>query len=125
MTPRKAAELAAYLPLDAAVWVEADPDNAWTINDYLTAATLHALNLANWQRGGGKGKQPKPIERPSEIVAKAEREERMFAALLAQRARKQMRGDGGGKVEYVTKSGKTVLATQAQIDNWNRGGRRG
>lgn len=36
----------------------------WTTTDYLLASVVDFLAQANWQRGGGKGQRPKPIERP-------------------------------------------------------------
>lgn len=36
----------------------------WTLTDHLLAVTIDVLNAANWQRGGGKGKRPRPIPRP-------------------------------------------------------------
>lgn len=39
---------------------------AWDTTDHLLAAAVDALNAGNWQRGGGKGRRPKPIPRPGE-----------------------------------------------------------
>lgn len=36
----------------------------WTTDTDLLAAILHTLQGANWQRAGGRGRKPKPIERP-------------------------------------------------------------
>lgn len=36
----------------------------YTPDTELLAAILHALQGANWQRGGGTGPAPKPLERP-------------------------------------------------------------
>jgi hypothetical protein len=36
----------------------------WKITDHLLAVVADALHNANWQRGGGKGTRPKPIQRP-------------------------------------------------------------
>lgn len=36
----------------------------WTADTYIAAAQLDALNGANWQRGSGKGRKPKPTTRP-------------------------------------------------------------
>jgi len=41
-------------------------ETAWDTKDHLLAAAVDALNAANWQRGGGKGRRPKPIARPGE-----------------------------------------------------------
>ena len=42
------------------------PDNAgWGMSEMLLAAAVDALNVANWQRGGGHQRDyPKPIPRP-------------------------------------------------------------
>lgn len=36
----------------------------WTVTDHLMALAVDALHTSNWQRSGGKGPRPKPIERP-------------------------------------------------------------
>ena len=36
----------------------------WGVTEHLLAAAVDALNGANWQRSGAKGKQPKPVKRP-------------------------------------------------------------
>lgn len=36
----------------------------WTVDTHLLAGVLDALNGANFQRGGGRGKRPSPIPRP-------------------------------------------------------------
>lgn len=36
----------------------------WGPTEHLLATTVDTLRGANWQRSGGKGKRPKPIERP-------------------------------------------------------------
>lgn len=36
----------------------------WGPAEHLLAGTLDTLAMANWQRGGGKGSKPKPIDRP-------------------------------------------------------------
>jgi len=42
------------------------PAAQWGVNERLLAGILHALHMANWQRGGGKGTKPKPITPPDE-----------------------------------------------------------
>lgn len=39
-------------------------DAEWSIDTHLLASAVDALRAGNWQRGGGKGKRPKPVERP-------------------------------------------------------------
>lgn len=36
----------------------------WNIDTHLLASIVDLLAAANWQRGGGKGPRPRPIERP-------------------------------------------------------------
>ena len=38
----------------------------WTVDTHLLAGVLDALNGANFQRGGGRGKRPSPVPRPGE-----------------------------------------------------------
>lgn len=46
------------------MWESEHPDEAqWGLTEQLLAAGVDALRVANWQRTG-KGKRPKPIERP-------------------------------------------------------------
>jgi len=66
LSPRKAAVLAMQLPPGAQVWVSAGMDSAWTPGDHLAAHTVDVLQAANWQRSGGKGDKPKPIQRPGD-----------------------------------------------------------
>ena len=44
----------------------------WTVDTHLLAGVLDALNGANFQRGGGKGKRPEPVPRPDTPTASAE-----------------------------------------------------
>lgn len=39
-------------------------DAIWTLEAQLLALLADILNVANYQRGGGKGVKPKPVERP-------------------------------------------------------------
>jgi hypothetical protein len=36
----------------------------WERSDFLLAALVDSVRAGNWQRGGGKGPKPKPIETP-------------------------------------------------------------
>lgn len=49
---------------DSALNRSVDPDWRWTIPAHLLAGISDILAGANWQRSGGKGKRPKPLERP-------------------------------------------------------------
>lgn len=56
------------LPLESATKTALrDGEQAWTVNDYLTAAAVDAIRAGNWQRAGGKGKRPKPLPRPGTV----------------------------------------------------------
>lgn len=39
-------------------------DALWGLPEHLLATIADALHMGNWQRGGGKGRRPKPISRP-------------------------------------------------------------
>lgn len=45
------------------LWAHGE-EATWGIQEELLASIADLLAGANWQRGGGKGKQPKPLERP-------------------------------------------------------------
>jgi hypothetical protein len=36
----------------------------WGVTEHLLAHVVDLTARANWQRGGGKGRKPKPIQRP-------------------------------------------------------------
>jgi hypothetical protein len=36
----------------------------WSTDTYLMASAIDLLAGANWQRGGGKSRRPKPVPRP-------------------------------------------------------------
>lgn len=61
---REVAAMAVHLPPDSATGRAVVPPDAWGITEYLLAAAVDALHNANWQRGGGKGARPQPVERP-------------------------------------------------------------
>ena len=63
------AACAAYLPTDAMVRVESNPDAQWTLSDTLMAATLNSLNRYVHWRAGGKGPEPRLVG-PSSMVPK-------------------------------------------------------
>ena len=44
----------------------------WTVDTHLLAGVLDALNGANFQRSGGRGKKPSPVPRPDAPTAPAE-----------------------------------------------------
>lgn len=38
----------------------------WSVDSYLLAGVLDALQARLWQAGGGKGKKPDPVDRPDD-----------------------------------------------------------
>ena len=68
--------LAKNLPYGAQTWIAVGTDNAWTPETHLLSHVAFLLEGANWQRGGGKGKSPKPMETPGEARRTQEKRER-------------------------------------------------
>jgi hypothetical protein len=65
LSPARAFRLVTMLPAESRfARAAAGPRGEWRINDYLLAAVVDTLAVANWQRGGGKGRRPKPLPRP-------------------------------------------------------------
>ncbi|MGZ4530727.1 MAG: hypothetical protein ACXVXP_00075 [Mycobacteriaceae bacterium] len=91
MTPRKASVLAANLPPGALVWMALGYDAGWSMEALLLAAAVDAINGGNWQRSGGKGPQPKPVPRPSDLMRQAQQADRMAERAAAFLARKRDR----------------------------------
>ena len=64
---RRLRAVVTYLPATSALGRSVHGDAAsWSTTDYLLAAAADALAAGNWQRGGGKGRRPKPIPRPGD-----------------------------------------------------------
>lgn len=55
-----------HAPRESALYRDLHPEFAeWGVVEHLLAATVDALNTANWQRAGKKGSaRPKPVKRP-------------------------------------------------------------
>ncbi len=67
-----------HLPEDAATWVSVHgPLATWRRIDHLMARAVLALEGANWQRSGGKGRRPKAITPPPSIAAAAKTAEQI------------------------------------------------
>jgi len=92
---RKAANLAEWLPLGAAVYVSEGSDDAWTAAEHIAVSIQHQLAIANWQRAGSKGSAPDPLPRPSEEAEKISRAERQIAKAKAFAARQKARAAAG------------------------------
>lgn len=61
---RRFQALVRHLPPESALWRAMDSPRQWGWSEHMAAASLLALNAANWQRGGGKGAKPKPVRPP-------------------------------------------------------------
>ena len=92
MTPRKAGTLAANLPHGAQVWLAQGHDAGWSVEAQLMAFAVDALNGANWQRSGGKGSKPKPIDRPADLLRRAQAAEHHADRAARFLARSRARG---------------------------------
>lgn len=66
ISPRALSVRLRHLPDGSALWRSLHSDLAWNQTDYLIARAVDALNAANWQRAGGNGNPPKPIQRPAD-----------------------------------------------------------
>lgn len=66
MRPSRLVSLIWQLPSDSRLVRALDPSAEWSTTEHLLAAVVDALHTANWQRGGGKGSRPEPIERPGQ-----------------------------------------------------------
>lgn len=78
LTPRKVFVLARQLPAGAQTWIAMGSDAAWTTGEHLSALGVDVLMGANWQRAGGKGKKPEPVDRPADIKKAQDREARVL-----------------------------------------------
>lgn len=73
-------ELFAALPADSATrryyagGPEARQHVGWNVQTYLLAGILNALQGANWQRSGGKGTRPTPVQTPLDAAKARERQ---------------------------------------------------
>lgn len=57
-----------YLGRDSALHgaLNPDDDTSWSVTEYLLAQVVDNTAARLWQAGGGKGKRPKPLPRPSD-----------------------------------------------------------
>jgi hypothetical protein len=58
----------------------------WTADTDMLALILQAVQAGNWQRGGGKGKQPERVTRPSDTPVSVRSAEELAARRAAQAA---------------------------------------
>ena len=54
---------------------------------------VDALQIGNWQRGGGTGEKPNPWPRPSQMKAERDEQDAMFARLEASERRRRRRAE--------------------------------
>ncbi len=65
LTWRRLRVLLEHLPRGSALArVQHGADAEWGLSEHLMAGAVDALHAGNWQRSGGKGRQPKPLPRP-------------------------------------------------------------
>lgn len=79
-----------HLPAGAQTWISCGYDNAWTLNEHLTASVFDAVQVSNWQRAGDSSTpRPKAIPRPSQVVEQGQKSDRMAERARAHMARQQ------------------------------------
>lgn len=66
-------------------------EQAWPTEAHLMAFAVDALRGGNWQRGGGKGKEPEPIPRPADIKKDQEGNVARLAKARAYKARQRQK----------------------------------
>lgn len=85
----RALDLAVNLPAGSRTVSRIEPRAAWSTSDYLMAGLLDSMNLMRYENAGGKGRKPKPVERPKarkpEMVRPKVGEERTMALLFGKR----------------------------------------
>lgn len=59
-----------HLGRDSALYKSLNPDDdtSWSVTEYLLAMLVDNSTARLWQAGGGKGKRPKPLPRPSDTT---------------------------------------------------------
>ena len=70
----------------SALWRARHPRSWWrTPETDFIAGQLFALQVANWQRGGGKGQKPEPVKLPEDRPVSVKSNEELKAKRKAQR----------------------------------------
>lgn len=67
---KRAYTLAVNLPQSSRVFAALDPRAGWDVQAYLLATICDHLSFLRYELAGGKGKKPKPLERPKAIPKK-------------------------------------------------------
>jgi len=71
---------------DSALWRARNPKSWWrTPHTDFIAGQLFALQVANWQRGGGKGQKPEPVKLPEDVPVKVKSRDELKARRKANR----------------------------------------
>ena len=81
--------LTRQLPAGSATNISLGSDGSWTPGEHLAATAIDVLQIANWQRGGGKGEKPKRLTRPGEALATRNRQGRIAARAAAYKRRQR------------------------------------
>jgi hypothetical protein len=88
-------DFVAYLDQESALFKARHPQSYWWTPQFdFMAAMICAIQWGNWQRGGGKGDKPKPIERPIDKPVSVKADPTSAAEL---QARKQALKDQMGR----------------------------
>lgn len=89
MSPRYALSLLFQAPAGSAVHaaIHGSEARSWSVDTYMLAAVVDLLAGANYQRAGGKGRKPRPVQRPGSGKAKQKRVVRVADIRRAQRLR--------------------------------------
>lgn len=66
----RAKTLTLCLPLKSRTMTRLNPELVWDENAYLLSYIADNIAFQRYEQGGGKGKKPKPVERPKKEVKK-------------------------------------------------------
>lgn len=94
MTARRLDLLISHLPVESALAIALNPDNAeltrWRAGDYILADLVDATMAAHF-------KNPRPYPRPLDVIIQRRRDDARLELLIAQRdrANAQYRNEGG------------------------------
>ena len=73
-------------------WLAMGLNAGWSVEAQLMAEAVDVLNGANWQRAGSQGSRPTPIDRPAQLLKRAEAAERHAARAARFLARRRAQG---------------------------------
>ena len=97
-----------HLSTDSAYYRARNPRSwNWDTNTELMSAILYVLQWANWQRGGGEGEKPKPIQRPDDSPTRMSADKREISerkqAMQDELTRRRTRRAGSNRRHNVMK----------------------